>query len=256
MATNTAQGLNNGGIIFAVVELLKQLDESDSVSEDTIAQLELPFVSGLTSSNRPNLVIYRKIANEPALFADMISLMYKRDDGEPDFENNVQAILISTKILMKINFGEGEIPGKEKNGTINYASLFAWVKEARRLCSDRQRTASSDTYIGHLLAKSPRGQDEIWPCEAVRDLLEEISSQYIEQGFLSGTINLRGVTSRAAFSGGDQERNLVEKYQQQASEIMFQWPKTAKLLQEISNFYQREAERFDWMADEMDQLGY
>ena len=255
LAYRAVQGLNTGAFKLALVDMLKQLDESNDVDDDTIAHLELPFISVLDSDTRPNPAIYRKIANEPSLFADLVALAYKRGDGESSVAYNRQTTPLSTEILAQINFGKGDIPGKTKDGAVDHESLLFWVNEARHLCDERGQAQVGDIFIGHLLAKSPTGQDEIWPCEAVRELLEKIGSQYIGDGFVTGTKNLRGVTSRAVFTGGDQERSLMEEYRKQANMIGTRWPRTASLLRRVADLYQQDAQWFDQEAEERDQFG-
>ena len=244
------------GLIYDIVSLLGKLDEAHEVSDDAIAHLELPFLSALRSGGRPNLAIYRKIASDPALFADLIALTCKRDDGQPGAVPAQQEAHVSEELLARIIVGEGEIPGKSKDGTVEYKELVGWVNEARRLCDERKRAAIGDNVIGHLLAKSPVGEDQVWPCEAVRDLLDGIMSQHIGDGFISGAINLRGVTTRGAFEGGIQERTLADEYQEFAQKIASQWPHTAGLLRRIADSYRREAQRNDRQADELDQFGF
>lgn len=114
-------------LIYAIVNLFEKLDASDAVGDDTVARLELPFVSVLSYNGRPKLALFRVIAREPALFADLIAAGYKRDDGQTDAAANEQATHLSGEILSKIIFGEGEVPGKTKDGTIDYETLSAWV---------------------------------------------------------------------------------------------------------------------------------
>ena len=105
------------------------------------------------------------------------------------------------------------------------------------------RSTIGDYFIGNLLANSPYGADEVWPCEAVRKLLELPLSQHVGDGFVAGKINLRGVTTRAVFAGGDQERILASKYRRQAEAITSKWPQTANLLRHIAGVYQEQADR-------------
>ncbi len=257
LATGTTSEPDTSGIIYyAIVEMLKKLDESNAVDDDTIARLELPFISILRHNGRPNPALYRKIAKDPALFADLIALAYKRSDGQTDTVANEPATQISEEILTQIIVGEGEVPGKTGDGAVDYESLSAWVNEARRLCAERDRAAVGDNFIGHLLAKSPTGKDGVRPCEAVRELLDGIGSQHIGDGFVTGSHNLSGVTTRAVFSGGDQERTLADEYNKQAGLIASRWPNTASLLRCIADSYQHEAQRNDRKAEERDQFGF
>ena len=250
----TGPELDPNLLAYATVRLFKKLDDDDAVSDATIAALEIPFVRIFRYSQRPNLALYREIARDPVLFADLVTSGYKRSDGVVEAAPNEQAIQISGQILSQMIFGEGEIPGKTEDGVIDFETLSAWVNEARRLCNERARATVGDIFIGHLLAKSPVGEDQIWPCEAVRDLLDGIASQQIGKGFITGTHNLRGVTTRDPLQGGDQERALEDEYSEQAAKIASKWPHTASLLRSIRESYRHEAQWHDDEAEERDQF--
>ena len=245
-----------GGLGHRIDMLFGKLDESDAVGNDTIARLEIPFLNSLHWGNRGNLALYREIARDPALFADVIALACKSDDGHSDDAPNEQAAQVATTIIAQITFGKGVIPGRTEDGTIDYETLSAWVNEARRLCGERGRGSIGDEFIGQLMAKAATGEDRVWPCEPVRELLDSIASPGIGNGFVVGTRNLRGVTTRGAFDGGDQERALADKYTRWASAIASKWPHTAGLLRRIAESYQHEAQRNDQEANRRDQFGF
>ena len=236
-----------------VARLFEKLDQSEHVGDATIAALELPFV-GLLRHYRPDLAVYREIAKDPALFADFIAVTCKADDGSTadTYDERVRQIL--TEILVSITFGAGEMPGKVGGDLVDAETLSVWVSEARRLCGERGREEAGDEFIGQLLAKSPTGADGIWPCEPVRDLLDEIRSQRIAHGVVLGKHNLRGVTSRGAFEGGGQEQTLADDHRAQAAKIAARWPFTSSLLRSIADSYRRESAWHEHDASWRDQF--
>ena len=257
LAADKAPELRTAGISHGIAKLLDNLDESSVVGDDIIVHLELSFLIALRSFVRPNLALYRVISNDPALFADLVASASKRNDGQID-TTPAEPHPIGSAMLAQIIMGKGVVPGKMKDDSVDYESLSNWVSEARRLCAERGRAEIGDNFIGHLLAKSPDGEDGLWPCTPVRELLELLGAgaQRIGNGFVIGKHNLRGVTSRAAFAGGDQERELVDKYQRQASSMDSKWPHTAALLRRIADGYKREAQWYDQESDELDQFGF
>ena len=257
LAADKAPELRTAGIIYGIAKMLEDLDESGVAGDDVIAYLELPFLPALHYVGHSNLALYRVLSNNPALFADLVASAYRRNDGQMD-TTSAEATPISAEIFARIIMGEGVVPGKMQDGSVDYESLSNWVSEARRLCAERGRAEIGDNFIGHLLAKSPDGEDGLWPCEPVREVLELLGpgAQHIGNGFDSGTFNLRGVTMRDPFAGGNQERALADKYQQQASMMASKWPHTAALLQRIADSYQRQAQWHDQESDELDQFGF
>ena len=257
LAADKAPELRTAGISHGIAKLLDDLDESSAVGDDVIARLELPLLPALPYGWRPNLAIYRVISNDPALFADLVASASKRNDGQID-TTSAEPHPIGSAMLAQIIMGKGVVPGKMKDDSVDYESLSNWVSEARRLCAERGRAEIGDEYIGHLLAKSPDGEDGLWPCEPVREVLELLGAgaQHIGNGFVIGKHNLRGVTTRSMFAGGDQEHTLTDKYQEQASMMASKWPHTATLLRRIADGYKREAQWYDQESDELDQFGF
>lgn len=256
LASRAAVEVRSGGFIYDIASLFEKLDGSDAVSDDTIARLELPFISVLREGERPDLALHREIARNPTLFADVIASACKLDGGESDDAPGGQSSELATTIIVQIMTGRGEIPGRTQDGMIDNEKLSAWVNDTRRLCRERGRGSIGDSFIGKLLAKAPTGEDGVWPCEPVRELLDNTMVPEIGNGFVVGTHNLRGVTTRGAFDGGDQERTLADKYAEWASAIVSKWPYTAGLLRRIADSYQREAQMNDQQAERLDQFGF
>ena len=77
-------------------------------------------------------------------------------------------------------------------------------------------------------------------------------SAELEDGFVVGTRNRRGVTMRLPFDGGEQERGLAQRYRSWAKVCETEWPKTAAVLERIAESYEHEARREDVTAEQND----
>jgi hypothetical protein len=82
----------------------------------------------------------------------------------------------------------------------------------------------------------------------VRDVVERLGSRELENGLHIGKANLRGPTSRGVFDGGNQERVLAAQFREWAGVVAGRWPRTARLLRELSESYERDAAREDIRA--------
>jgi hypothetical protein len=80
-------------------------------------------------------------------------------------------------------------------------------------------------------------------------VLETLESKEIEQGFSTEVFNSLGVTSRGVLVGGDQERDQSAFYLEQAQRFVDGWPKTAALLREASDTFERLARDRDADAE-------
>ena len=138
-----------------------------------------------------------------------------------------------------------QIPGSdEPGGPIDEPRLQAWIAEARRLLAEADREARGEQYIGQVLAHAWGDDDGTWPPLAVRNVIENASSD-LETGFRRMTYTKRGVTSRGPDEGGAQERTLADQYDRWAESIADQWPRTAAILRALAVGYRAEGRSHD-----------
>ena len=134
-----------------------------------------------------------------------------------------------------------QIPGQTSSSEIDLDHLRDWVSQARQALEQKNRKKIGDEQIGDVLSHSPIGQDNIWPHEAVRNIVEQIGSIDLERGIEIGKFNQRGVTSRTLSEGGEQERKIAQEYERQAEEIKFEYPRTAGMLLRFADSYRHQA---------------
>ena len=238
---------------YRVADLFKKLDQSGDVPDDMIARLEIPYLEVL-DHDRPQLALHRLVVREPSLFADVITWACKRADGEAEESVDDQVPERRAPVAFSVLWKLRLLPGLMEDGSVDVETLSTWVNEARRMCRERDREDIGDQQIGQMLANAPVGEDGIWPCEPVRDLLDDLASPHIGIGFTMGKNNLRGMTTRGVFDGGAQEKSLSDNYRQDAAKIGARWPFTARLLRQLATSYEVEARREDQQADWSDQF--
>ncbi len=223
---------------------LNSLDGRSGVTPEEMAQLEFRFIDALDNHSQhgiPNLE--NQVGQSPGLFVQAVALTYRRkDEGEdpPEWriEEPEQRAAVATaayRLLRRIK----KIPGADKNGKINASALATWLNEARSLCREYGRTDIGDHCLGQLLANAPEGENGIWPCEAVCEVMEGIASPEIGRGFSLGVHNSRGAHWRG--EGGEQERELAAKYRAWAESLHFDYPYVGGVLESIATSYEREA---------------
>lgn len=139
------------------------------------------------------------------------------------------------------------IPGHDELGQLNATTLARWVSTVRQSAAQLSRIDVADTCIGGLLAHAPIGSDGIWPCEPVRQVMEEVHSERLMRGAHTGVYNSRGVVWRG--EGGDQEREIAAKYRKWSLALQSTYPYVASvLLMELVRTYEAEACRYDTEA--------
>lgn len=241
---------------YDLEKAFKILDESDTFSVEQMAGLELAYIDVLfrqweEKENRGILNLEKYIDTHPEFFAQVVAWVYKRnDDGiDPEGLKLDDPVHIQNRAQRGYKLLEGlkYIPGRDRNGDINTNQLLWWVKTVRNECSKLGRQNVGDISLGKLFAEALEGIDGVWPCEPVRDVLEQIQSDEISHGMTIGRHNARGVHARG--EGGGQERKLSTIFRSWASELEFSHPFVfSTILKQMADDYERQAESEDTEA--------
>lgn len=141
------------------------------------------------------------------------------------------------------------IPGEdEPTPERRREKLADWVASVRKLSREVELADAADECIGELLAKAPEGSDGVWPNESVRDVIEELGVARIAERMVYGRLSARGLVIRG--KGGEQERELENRYRRWAKALEYSHPLVAsRLLTPIANRYGRDAKMWDTEAD-------
>ncbi|MCA6116556.1 HigA family addiction module antidote protein [Bradyrhizobium sp. WSM 1738] len=241
---------------YHVEAAFKSLNGSAALTLDQKAGLEFAYIDALArrwerrndAYGIPNLERY--IEAHPEQFARAIAWTYKRNDGAtdpPELQVSPDHVKSMAERSYKLLDALHRIPGHDELGELKAEYLAKWVTTVRRLCAELGRAKVGDTSIGRLLSAAPIGKDGVWPCEPVRDVLEDVQSEEIIHGAHSGAYNSRGVHWRG--EGGDQERDLAEKYRKWGEALQVSHPfVSSKLLMGLAATYDHEASREDMAA--------
>ena len=240
-------------INYDIVKVLKELQSNLDIDEKRLARIEWMYVRIFRHNDIQPIALMKEVMRNPSFFVHLICLIYKADppieEEFPDLSPDVRKQQAENAWYLVELFDQ--LPGQSDAREVDAAQLQEWIEKVREECAQRNRQVIGDEYIGKLLSHSPFGGDCMWPHEAVRDLLERYESRDMERGIEVGLYNQRGMTTRALGEGGKQERELAEKYQQQADEIKYMWPRTAAMLRRIADSYKRDAARWD-LEDELE----
>lgn len=238
---------------YYINEAFNVLEESGEFSVDQLAGLEFPYIDVLSrqvgaqeAHGIPNLELY--IEDHPELFVDAVAWLYQRRDGgnDPKDLNLDNPDMVSNRAQrgMALLDALERIPGTAKSGKPDVDKLRAWVNTVRESCLTLGRAEAGDRSLGKLFSSAPVGDDGVWPCESLREVLEEIQSEAISRGIVLGVYNSRGVHARA--EGGDAERALAQKYRNWARALEFSHPfVAATILKSLTDTYEQEGAGHD-----------
>nr|WKF56699.1 hypothetical protein HUO10_001160 [Paraburkholderia busanensis] len=240
---------------YYVEEAFKHLNCSAALTLDEKAGLEFAYIEALARPwdrqgkyGIPNLERY--VETHPELFAQGIAWTYKRKDGATDpaeFQVPPERIANMAERGYKLLEAIQRIPGHNDLGELDRNTLAKWISAVRKSCAQLSRSEIADVCIGKLLSGAPVGNDGAWPCEPVRDVIEDIRSESLVDGVRTGVYNSRGAHWRG--EGGDQERALAEKYRKWGQILQVSHPFVAsKLLMGLAETYDSDASREDTEA--------
>jgi hypothetical protein len=241
---------------YNVEQAFKHLNASPALTLDQKAGLEFAFLEVLARpwDNRangygiPNLERY--VEAHPELFVQAIAWAYKRKDGGTDpaeFQVPQDRVKTMAERGYKLLEAIERIPGHDDLGELQADRLAKWVAAVRQTSAELSRADIADLCIGKMLANAAEGKDGVWPCEPVRQVMEDIQSESMMQGAHTSVYNSRGVHWRG--EGGNQERELAEKYRKWGQALRFSHPFVAsKLLMGLANTYDQQASSEDTEA--------
>lgn len=237
---------------YAIEQAFKRIGCSSALSLDEKAQLEFRYLEALVGYGDrprdpgiPHLECY--IETHPELFVQMICWIFKRADSGKDpaaydlsTANKSGLAQRAYRLLQALR----RLPGCDDAGVVSAERLRDWIRVVLDACDELGRLQSAECQIGELLANAPSDPDGVWPCQPVREVLEELQAREVMRGVRIGRYNARGVYWRG--EGGAQEREIAEQYDDWGAAVEATHPYVAaELLRAMAKGYRGDADRED-----------
>ncbi len=225
----------------------EELNRRPDVMPDELARLEFLYIEGLDRTEHGIRNLEKQLGQSPELFLQALALAFRRSDGgedPPHFRpsNAASASGLATAAYRLLSHAT-RVPGTSDEGKIDARKLGDWLTRVRELTREHAREAVGESIIGQLLGRSPAGEDGIWPTEAVRDVLEDFGTPELANGMPNGRHNARGAIWHG--EGGGQEHTLAESYRTWSRQLVSRYPFTSRMLNDIAQMYEHEAEWHD-----------
>jgi hypothetical protein len=236
---------------YHIGNIFNQLYQRNDLSIDEMAKLEWPYAALFGEIKRYTsspMALHRVLQKDPTFFAQLVSFTYKRGDRKPEpSQEGVDEEMLAKRaqVAHEVLNSWQMLPGTQEDGDVDEKILEKWVTEARKKCEEDDRITGGDIEIGFMLAHAPEDPDGVWPHAAVRNVIEKLNNDTIDQHIQTKIYNSRGVVSRGIGSGGQQERELASKYRLMSEQLKAEWPRTSALLSGICDTYENQAEHED-----------
>ena len=229
------------------------LRRQPEVGVEALARREYALLPLLTSHGieSSDLSLHQLLREQPEFFAEVVCDLYKPATTERELvDDDVDTAQMRAHAAFELLESWHSPPGVS-DGSVNEAELAAWVDSARDLLKSRDRAEIGDQTIGKVLHYLPSDPlDGMYPPHALRVLLERWRSEHLERGIEIEVFNSRGVTTRAVFEGGRQERDLAEHWRRYAERIESRWSRSKVLCMRVAEMWTRQAD-----AEDLDARG-
>lgn len=220
-----------------IINLFNKLYDDLNVDRTIVVKLEIIYLSYFKSYGTPQCLI-ECLSKNPEEFINVISTAYKADgDLEKEVQITEQEQICANKARDILDYFT-EIPGCN-NKMIDETIFNDWIIKVGNIAKKLGYTRAFQICIGKLLSYAPIGSDGIFPHEFVRNYLENNLSQIIENEFIVGKRNQRGVYY---MTRGKEEEQIAQKYKTDAKNIRIKYTKTSSILQKLSENYFQESQ--------------
>jgi hypothetical protein len=243
---NADKSQPNNMFLHQIGEIFDRLGKREDAPPLEVARREYAYLPLLRHRER-HLTLHRLMAEEPSLYVSILCDVFKAASGQAQEPTEQQRARAHAGYQLLSSFHR--VPGR-REGEIEPGPLQTWTREVRRLAAEVDRSRIADQYIGHVLAHAPDDPtDKAWPHRAVRDLIEQLESSDVEKGITVERFNMRGVTTKAAYEGGKQERDIAEKYRRWAK-VSVAHVRTSAMLGAIAKSWDKYADAEDERAEQ------
>lgn len=238
------------GQAYYIIQIFDELNRMNTDFK-RLAQLEykyLPLLHRYRSMSESQLTLHRMLSENADFFMEIMVQIYKPASSEKQ-EEATEESKRKAEIAWELMYSWRSPPGLS-DGIVNINQFNDWIMKARKLAEEFDRVVICDQKIGEVLYFLPKDdEDSNWPHRCLRKLLEDIDSKEIETGLRLAQFNSRGVTSKAMYEGGKQERELAAMWAERAKKLSTTWPKASALCSKISESWERDATAEDERAE-------
>jgi hypothetical protein len=225
-------------IEYYLSELLKPLQDEyaeDAQRAQKLVEIEVHFFGILDWKQMK--CFHNEIKRTPDTFAEIVSIVFKKDNNEKIEERTEEQTQFANAIYRLYDMAH--FCPAENNGMVDSEDLDKWIQEFSNLLEKNNQQSLFGFLLGRLWSFSPVGKDNNYPCEAVRDAIENYADESMISEYKVALFNQRGIFSPSA---GREERAIADRYKRTADCFKLRYPKTAEIFYGLYRQYIAEAE--------------
>jgi hypothetical protein len=194
--------------------------------------------------------LYEALAADPGFFVQVMEVTWPRSGDQADEDDGAVPERDASATAARAQQAENgrrlltsfdRLPGTDAQGTANVDVLKNWTARVLQLAGEAGLREVAEMLVGQILANAPTDTDGTWPCQPVRDLLENLQSGLVERSLTEALYNRRGLTTRSPEEGEQQELALAEKCRAQAGTLADAGPRIAAVRRDLATMYDTDA---------------
>lgn len=210
------------------INILQDAFYDDREKSIRIRNLEIYFMKLIGWENMK--CFQREVKNEPDLFGNIIEKCFKKDNDE---EVQIENIAVWLEMYNSARFCPAE-----QNGHVNQEKLDRWINRYILVLKKNGQEKIFSKTLGRLFAFSPMGEDGYFPCESVREMIEKYGDIELTSAFQREIYYSRKIYTPSA---GKNELKISEGYLKNAQYLDQEYPKSARIFYELSEWYKKDA---------------
>jgi len=211
----------------------------NKLSTADLVSLEFSYFIFLDGMSKSYALKYA-IGSDPDLFLSLAC-------GKISSEQSIYPLIdFNNQSLAKMVLSKWDgFPGQQNDGTLNEELMHSWVKHVRSKLSSSDFTSdlvpdvvkSCYVFWGQALGRIPMNAESTWLCESVRDIIEDIDSDNLNEGVYQGVL-------QSISPSIPQYDELAKKYFTLSSSAgLGPWPSSSKIAKRIAKHYQSEYQK-------------
>ena len=227
---------------YHITKIIKALQENPATDQDRLFQVEWAYVTLLNRHNDSSpTTLENRLASDPVFFCELIQMIYRAEDSEPEEEPSEQHRNIATNAYRLLS-SWSVVPGARTDAEFDPDEFTSWLSDAEEVVKASGHYDVAMIQLGNVLVNAPEEPDGLYIHPVIAEAMNDRERASLRDGYRTGILNSRGV--HTVDPEAKPERALAEKYRQRAEEVEYAgYQRLATTLRDVAASYDRDAER-------------